>query len=191
MWGATGGTIVKGSVVRVFQSTHPVWGATTRGSMAKAIAMNFNPRTPCGVRRGAVISGGFLSTISIHAPRVGCDDPIPWVYEMDCKISIHAPRVGCDRDRSPPPLGHGGFQSTHPVWGATSGKPSICTLVTNFNPRTPCGVRPRRMAALAPPRHFNPRTPCGVRPAMCIYSLIPSIDFNPRTPCGVRLCFVA
>ena len=33
---------------------------------------------------------------------------------------------------------------------------------------------------------FNPRTPCGVRPVVSIQSRCIS-DFNPRTPCGVRL----
>ena len=78
----------------------------------------------------------------------------------------------------------------------------------NFNPRTPCGVRPgcpRPNATLAefqsthPVRgatrvrwrsgstalDFNPRTPCGVRrqkPPPRSYGT----HFNPRTPCGVR-----
>ena len=38
--------------------------------------------------------------------------------------------------------------------------------VAYFNPRTPCGVRPRRFSAAARPcSDFNPRTPCGVRPS--------------------------
>ena len=56
------------------------------------------------------------------------------------------------------------FQSTHPVWGAT------------FAGRGPG----RRW------RHFNPRTPCGVRPKAIEHALIDVQDFNPRTPCGVR-----
>ena len=34
---------------------------------------NFNPRTPCGVRPSGSRSGSYSSTISIHAPRAGCD----------------------------------------------------------------------------------------------------------------------
>ena len=34
-----------------FQSTHPVRGATVRHSVTKDFTDNFNPRTPCGVRR--------------------------------------------------------------------------------------------------------------------------------------------
>ena len=82
--------------------------------------------------------------ISIHAPRVGCDHYTMHV-KIFCIISIHAPRVGCDGSRLP---------GAHGQW--------------NFNPRTPCGVRP------PPTRHsrricwnFNPRTPCGVRLLLC------------------------
>ena len=79
--------------------------------------------------------------ISIHAPRVGRDQPLrdPVVVGG---ISIHAPRVGRDRTWFPPPWFPGNFnprapcgarllrstamrrisvfQSTRPVWGATT-----------------------------------------------------------------------
>ena len=57
-----------------FQSTHPVWGATI---------------SLCGVLG--------VSMISIHAPRVGCDEVTAVLKEYTTR-----------------------FQSTHPVWGATS-----------------------------------------------------------------------
>ena len=34
--------------------------------------------------------------------------------------------------------------------------------------------------------HFNPRTPCGVRPRLLRATEIRFFHFNPRTPCGVR-----
>ena len=34
----------------LFQSTHPVWGATLSSNMSPVSPSNFNPRTPCGVR---------------------------------------------------------------------------------------------------------------------------------------------
>ena len=48
--------------------------------------------------------------------------------------------MGCDADRQP------------------EGK-----LQQNFNPRTPCGVRPIRCKVPFHHHDFNPRTPCGVR----------------------------
>ena len=88
----------------------------------------------------------------------------------------------------------------------------LCDLpygCTNFNPRTPCGVRqnlafPRLRRWLfqsthplrgATPPHgidtemvvnFNPRTPCGVRPYHKCSGQRTRSYFNPRTPCGVR-----
>ncbi len=35
------------------------------------------------------------------------------------------------------------FQSTHPVRGATEHLRWHCRRYGNFNPRTPCGVRPQ------------------------------------------------
>ena len=190
-----------------FQSTHPVWGATSRwscrfcappisihaprvgcdtppGRPARPWTCNFNPRTPCGVRPLARATSFPGSPISIHAPRVGCDEN---AYDQGVvvKISIHAPRVGCDLLLCLP---------HHPG--------------PHFNPRTPCGVRRYTRGLLPPPEYFNPRTPCGVRhslvraryrqnvfqsthpvwgattdrgqPPMC------PTYFNPRTPCGVR-----
>ena len=83
-------------------------------------------------------------------------------------------------------------------------------VCSHFNPRTPCGVRPRLLRATEIRFfHFNPRTPCGVRrriprPQLAearFQSTHPlrgategrkllrrnSRNFNPRTPCGVRL----
>ena len=173
----------------VFQSTHPVWGATRQLDSAQSfitISIHaprvgcdmplaqrrskrsyFNPRTPCGVRpgRGVARHGGTAdfnprtpcgvrlfdcppgftaaSTISIHAPRVGCDNGFAGPIH-DGGISIHAPRVGCDVSSS---------------W----------SLLTSA--------------------HFNPRTPCGVRQVALWLPQISFSDFNPRTPCGVRLSF--
>ena len=101
----------------------------------------FNPRTPCGVRlpctaqeqlawkfqsthplRGATIHVMQTKSplfISIHAPLAGCDPPRRGDTQTR-GISIHAPLAGCDRSsiRNSPPY-------------------------RDFNPRTPCGVRPR------------------------------------------------
>ncbi len=57
-----------------------------------------------------------------------------------------------------------GFQSTHPVRGATSCGWASFLVHVNFNPRTPCGVRLSLMVLLLSLKYFNPRTPCGVRP---------------------------
>ena len=79
---------------------------------------NFNPRTPCGVRPVRHGERHLCAAISIHAPLAGCDLPqdAPVIFEG---ISIHAPLAGCD--------------------AALRVDSCMCS---NFNPRTPCGVRP-------------------------------------------------
>ena len=128
------------SVVKPFQSTLPVWGATR--------ARDYN------IKR---------AEISIHAPRVGSDsEGSPQASHS--RISIHAPRVGSDlstvmyrylrvsnfNPRSPCGErrvdGHGPgagkrFQSTLPVWGATGTRLYLSAGRTDFNPRSPCGER--------------------------------------------------
>ena len=122
-----------------FQSTHPLRGATAvllRQSACHGISIHaplagcdrakrghgfdccdFNPRTPCGVRRRTqrqkVSARQFQSThplrgatssaincsvdgcISIHAPLAGCDHR-PQRSKGRWIISIHAPLAGCD-----------------------------------------------------------------------------------------------
>ena len=168
-----------------FQSTHPMRGATRPGYRPGGDGGNFNPRTPCGVRRLHEGEGEKRYLISIHAPHAGCDNNgryrIPRAEfqsthpmrgatlrsRLDSStsiISIHAPHAGCDGT----------------TW-------RLRTLSGNFNPRTPCGVRhhpanypggdhrfqsthPMRgatnvfLTSFSASRHFNPRTPCGVRP---------------------------
>ena len=78
----------------------------------------FQSTHPMRGATGTVRAALFPSCISIHAPHAGCDVP-----RLDLRhlvgISIHAPHAGCDED-----LEH------------------ILKIVKDFNPRTPCGVRP-------------------------------------------------
>ena len=103
--------------------------------------LNFNPRTPCGVRpRTNVPDVGRQPFQSTH-PLRGATEAINYSAATGA-ISIHAPLAGCDYRR------RGGWLTAQ-----------------DFNPRTPCGVRLRSSQWAVPQRHFNPRTPCGVRRA--------------------------
>ena len=82
--------------LRVFQSTHPVRGAT-----------------------GGADAVPQVREISIHAPREGCDRQVASGYRM-VAISIHAPREGCDHSYGCTHVLNLLFQSTHPVRGATT-----------------------------------------------------------------------
>ena len=147
----------------LFQFTHPGRGATARSRASDSTLPRFNSRTPGGVRparglrsmryskfqfthpgRGATIGisiGAVLLSVSIHAPREGCDlTNFTYTRLRVCfnsrtpggvrrvrvvqtvirhVVSIHAPREGCD------PL-----------------KPIMVSDVNRFNSRTPGGVRP-------------------------------------------------
>ena len=153
--------------------------------MRSSSVADFNPRTPCGVRRARppreIISLG----ISIHAPRVGCDadaneDPPERV------ISIHAPRVGCDHKTLSGRPTHRLFQSTHPVWGATPWKVHRMYKVLHFNPRTPCGVRRSDGCVCSSLLKFQSTHPVWGATTAWSGPDTAKTYFNPRTPCGVR-----
>ena len=79
--------------------------------------MNFNPRTPCGVRRAIVFLFTPILSISIHAPRVGCDHAWHTLSRIERDFN---PRTPC---------------------GVRPGGDELASMHTDFNPRTPCGVR--------------------------------------------------
>ena len=168
-----------------FQSTHPSRGATPESlgvymgqyhfnprtphgvrlcfRCQKSRNSDFNPRTPHGVRRVTTMAQNELNFISIHAPLTGCDCiPPGWVLR-GVPISIHAPLTGCDLLAF-----------------------AICSIPSNFNPRTPHGVRRVRRGLCSRQTDFNPRTPHGVR-RLCSSKPVKCSNFNPRTPHGVRL----
>ncbi len=125
-----------------FQSTHPLRGATLAiivqsltytisihappagcDRVAQKMALlrdNFNPRTPCGVRRFFRRYGRCASQISIHAPPAGCDVVAHLIILHLIYISIHAPPAGCDKKPRYIRRISKGFQSTHPLRGATA-----------------------------------------------------------------------
>ena len=101
----------------LFQSTHPVRGATSQFPYGRFIP-EFQSTHPV---RGATLlpqtHAGIL-TVSIHAPREGCDDKGA-EKPFASTVSIHAPREGCDFCTALGLANDNAFQSTHPVRGAT------------------------------------------------------------------------
>ena len=152
--------------------------------MGGLCSSRFNSRTPGGVRRYPLFRScsprGFqfthpgrgatnlvhllieIRTVSIHAPREGCD-LLQEAQTIERRVSIHAPREGCD------------------WYGAQS-----CGAPQSFNSRTPGGVRRDTARAYQPTGCFNSRTPGGVR-LPSSPEIMWLIGFNSRTPGGVRL----
>ena len=102
----------------LFQSTHPMRGATSAQSCYCAFQM-----------------------ISIHAPHAGCDYNRFHVITIVC-ISIHAPHAGCDEHHTKPRGANHGISIHAPHAGCDEILCHPWTLSQYFNPRTPCGVRP-------------------------------------------------
>ena len=127
---------------------------------------HFNPRTPCGVRRPP---GNRRAERRNFNPRTPCGvrplrDPRWLVHSGD--FNPRTPcgvRPACRRCWSSTAR----FQSTHPLRGATGGRPAARGRCCYFNPRTPCGVRRGPVSPCGPVSpYFNPRTPCGVRQSL-------------------------
>ena len=57
----------------LFQSTHPLRDATEKAVYNDRLAIDFNPRTPYGMRRRTLVIDSIDWGISIHAPLTGCD----------------------------------------------------------------------------------------------------------------------
>ena len=167
-----------------FQFTHPVRGATHKHHAVHQKAVRFNSRIPCGVRLLLHFVGHNDVSVSIHAPRAGCD-ALARSPACHCAVSIHAPRAGCDYLRDEAYRSMLEFQFTHPVRGATLARPQLGRInaVSIHAPRAGCDTR--RYTPRTSPRCFNSRTPCGVR-RFTLHLTCVCPCFNSRTPCGVR-----
>ena len=123
---------------------------------------SFNPRAPCGARRDMAVANRQHRHVSIHAPRVGRD--MNAAAGMDAQNSFN-PRAPCGARQQISYLINDDdmFQSTRPVWGATS------AITARWRARTFQSTRPvwgatGSLANKCNIRCFNPRAPCGARP---------------------------
>ena len=140
VWGATRRGSRTGRGGRSFQSTHPVWGATTPYHDGSSSSRDFNPRTPCGVRHDHLMAAGLTMEFQSTHPVWGATWPV--------RVEIFA---------------HWAFQSTHPVWGATGPAQTLRVwgMISIHAPRVGCDVF--SCCGTLCKSYFNPRTPCGVR----------------------------
>ncbi len=118
MRGATIITHITPPLLKIFQSTPPMRGATIYIVFLAHPGKYFNPRPPCGERPYGYKKIKIKDGISIHAPHAGSDSLTVFIISL-LKISIHAPHAGSDVFQST----HGRlittFQSTPPMRGAT------------------------------------------------------------------------
>ena len=146
-----------------FQPTRPLRGATQRGLSSKGIRRYFNPRAPCGARRGREHDCG------IHG----------------CHFNPRAP-CGARRLESGTRRGLSLFQPTRPLRGATRRRSIIRNRHTNFNPRAPCGARRSTTAPRQRREKISTHAPLAGRDRLASPSSLLLANFNPRAPCGAR-----
>ena len=186
MRGATDGVVVQTDPLGI--SIHaPLAGCDIQAITNVFSGLDFNPRTPCGVRLAVRLLPVPISIFQSTHPLRGATLRLQ-AFRAQPRISIHAPLAGCD-----------------------PGLQRLQSARLNFNPRTPCGVRhftpdkltqrrtfqsthPLRGATSRPaparslPRHFNPRTPCGVRPCRLPQTPMTSPFQSTHPLRGATLC---
>ena len=105
----------------------------------------FNPRSPCGERRRPSSPPLRWSCVSTHAPLAGSDGRFRATARWP-SVSTHAPLAGSDQIIEHRTWRKSSFQPTLPLRGATSPGSTATAMRVSFNPRSPCGERPRRLA---------------------------------------------
>ena len=140
----------------------PLAGRDGRPKLLPCGGRHFNPRAPCGARRGFPRHADAVNQFQSTRPLRGATVFVgAWVTAI--LISIHAPLAG--RDGFYRPLVLFNVISIHaPLAGRDFGRFLPLTGRWDFNPRAPCGARRRVDAGhQLPPQDFNPRAPCGAR----------------------------
>ena len=123
--------------------------------------------------------------ISIHAPLAGCDYSA-WLQAADGRYFNPRTPCGVRHARYGDASYNGGFQSTHPLRGATLGLIRFCRRNPGFQSTHPLRGATALIRSGACTGRFQSTHPLrgatshgDWRRNLCGY-------FNPRTPCGVR-----
>ena len=119
----------------------PHAGRDRSGGLPPVGGLHFNPRAPCGARRGRLPWAGDLFYISIHAPHAGRDSFFRNLLSFNLR-----------------------FQSTRPMRGATYtiGGQWRSIQISIHAPHAGRDCRTSHEFPQAEP-YFNPRAPCGAR----------------------------
>ena len=102
-------------------------------------------------------------------------------YDLYLIISIHAPHAGRDPRRVCRSIGTGPFQSTRPMRGATKQKGNgyLIDDISIHAPHAGRDCRPGALPICTP--YFNPRAPCGARPRTKLPN-VPKPKFQSTRP---------
>ena len=187
----------------VFQSTRPVWGATSARELDELIQAKFQSTRPVWGATSGDLAVHKHKLISIHAPRVGRDrsavsgendsdnfnprapcgarPTIRALLTPTSKFQSTRPVWGATSARELDELIQAKFQSTRPVWGATSGDLAVHKhkLISIHAPRV--GRDRSAVSGENDSDNFNPRAPCGARPTIRAL-LTPTSKFQSTRP---------
>ena len=126
-----------------------------------------------------------MVTVSIHAPRVGSDQPQAAQMTVQGSFNPRSPRGERPIIRQWN-LFLSSFQSTLPAWGATGTAGRLLVRINAFQSTLPAwGATHSLPAKLAVWSRFNPRSPRGERRQSTQRSWT-TTSFNPRSPRGER-----
>ena len=119
--------------------------------------------------------------ISTHAPLAGRDHSNRDFKTMP-RISTHAPLAG--RDKSLPQMfgRQSEFQPTRPLRGATQEEEHHERIQIYFNPRAPCGARPRRKCGGSNTTSISTHAPLAGRDGYNRKGVYCSTIFQPTRP---------
>ena len=135
----------------------PHTGSDKGGAQRRLFYPYFNPRSPHGERRALIMVVYGVWRISIHAPHTGSDFQrrIRGIAHL---ISIHAPHTGSDKIKIPTKR-HNNISIHAPHTGSDPAMQKGLPECTNFNPRSPHGERPTRLANVRRARKFQSTLP--------------------------------
>ena len=145
----------------VFQSTHPLRGATFSLATIRHLRRNFNPRTPCGVRLGSILMPEVIQVFQSTHPLRGATPICAEILTIIKFQSTHPLRGATLR---PAPRGSNGLISIHAPLAGCDGHNGMNDWLDKISIHAPlAGCDPCTTRREITRRYFNPRTPCGVR----------------------------
>ena len=185
-------------------------GARHRQKQPRRRHQRFNPRAPCGARPSGIPSEIIWRWFQSTSPLRGSTStytPRGWSVQFQSTsplrgstsresfpaafhpVSIHEPLAGLDPNDNALALHETEFQSTSPLRGSTLLSTSCAASFSCFNPRAPCGARPRPRITWQTTEQVSIHEPlAGLDRPPCPWSGDSNFRFNPRAPCGARLC---
>ena len=146
-----------------FQPTRPLRDATRNVPPISGTTIDFNPRVPCGTRRGTSRQSPEPQSISTHASLAGRDHAVRQKI-TSFRISTHASLAGRDYSIGTAMMRGLAFQPTRPLRDATLRYKYVLAMTAISTHASLAGRDAAYQVYQDEGDNFNPRVPCGTRP---------------------------